>query len=169
MTDAAIPDGPPPPEVVEQAKQILEHAELVNIHPVEIRASRTEATGAARDVRVEATAQYSVASGAMSNRFRYQLEIVDGGEQTLAEIDFTLQVDYEVEADYEPSGEGADFLAGTTGLFAVYPYARELAQSLTTRLQLDPLVLGMLPRGASSPSAISQVARPSGPGAEGGV
>lgn len=167
MTAAA--DGAPPPEVVEQAKQILQHAELVNVHPVEVRASRTEATGIARDIRVEATAEYSVASGAMSNRFRYRLEILDDGEQTLAEIDFTLQVDYEVEADYEPSGEGADFLAGTTGLFAAYPYARELAQSLTTRLQLDPLVLGMLPRGASSPSAISQFARHNGPDAKHGV
>lgn len=73
------------------------------------------------------------------------------------------------DGDYVMTDAAADVLCSTTGLFAAYPYARELAQSLTTRLQQDPLVLGLLPRGGTTPAAVTRVSGHRSPSGSDGV
>lgn len=89
----------------------------------------------------------------------------DGGEalpdglEPVASFRFTFQVDYEVDAGYRVASSDASAITRTTGLFAAYPYARELLQNLSGRLQLDPLVLGKLMRGEVRPAGITRVER----------
>lgn len=144
-------DREPP---LEEARAALDHIELVNVVPTSIHADTHDNPNACSDVRFDISAQINVAPGVFSNRFRYQIELLDD-EQPTATLDFELQVEYEVDGDFEPSREVAEFLTSTTGLFAAYPYARELAQTLTARLQQDPVVLGLMPRGAVGPSRVS--------------
>lgn len=144
-TDAAIAD----------ARLALDHIELVNVVPTQISAQATDNPRPGSDVRYQVSAEISVASGFFANRFRYEIELLDDEDETTAVLDFVLQVEYDVEEDFELGRETAEFLAQTTGLFAAYPYARELAQTLTTRLQQDPLVLGLMPRGAVGPGRVS--------------
>lgn len=71
----------------------------------------------------------------------------DADEEEFAEIHFILVGLYEVPAasDGEPyTEEEWEAFAQTTGQFALYPYAREAASMLTTRLGVPPLTLGML-------------------------
>jgi hypothetical protein len=144
--------GEPP---FEEAQAALDRIELVNVVPTIIHADTHDNPNAARDVRFEVGAQINVAPGAFGNRFRYKIELLDDDEHPTATLDFEFQVEYEVKEDFEPSREVAEFLTRTTGLFAAYPYARELAQTLTARLQQDPLVLGLMPRGAGGPSRVT--------------
>ena len=136
---------------IAEAKLALEHIELVNVVPTHISARTTENPRPGCDVRYQVSAQISVAAGLFGNRFRYEIELLDEADEATAVLDFELQVEYDVEEDFELGRDAAEFLARTTGLFAAYPYARELAQTLTTRLQQDPLVLGLMPRGAMGP------------------
>ena len=147
-----VADREPP---LEDARDALDHIELVNVVPTRIHADTHDNPNACSDVRFDVGAQINVAPGVFGNRFRYQIELLDADEQPTATLDFELQVEYEVEDDFEPSREVAEFLTSTTGLFAAYPYARELAQTLTARLQQDPVVLGLMPRGAVGPSRVS--------------
>ncbi len=98
----------------------------------------------------------------MANKFTYSLDLVEN-EELLASLGFTVLVEWDVDEDFEPSAAAADHICNSTGYFAAYPYARELVQSLSTRLQLDPLVLGTLARGTKQPSGISAVHRSSAP------
>lgn len=163
MSDApaTVADAGPSDEVMQRAREALEHVSIANVHPASLTAELLDVPRAAEQVSVEVEASYSVGPGAYSNRFTYQLDLGDDKEEPVAAISFVLQVDYVVDdPDFELDHGAADFICATTGLFAAYPYARELAQSLTTRLQLDPLVLGLLPRGASRPSGVTRVTRP---------
>jgi hypothetical protein len=156
-TEAREPDK----ATIAAARELLQHAELVNIMPISISASVRDGLRdrAADNARVRVEPSYSAGQGMMANRFRYLIELLDGADELVAELDFTVQVDYDVDPEYTPADDAADFVAATTGSFAAYPYARELAQDLTTRLQLDPLVIGLLPRGADRPDRVTQVAR----------
>lgn len=154
----------PDERVMAAARELVSHLELVNVAPVKVSASLVDEVGGRQptDVRFTVESSYSAGKGTMANRFRYQITLVDEEASPVAELDFTLQVDYDVEPEFEPDEEAAEFVTSTTGMFGAYPYARELAQNLTTRLQLDPLVLGLLPRGTSQPASITRVARQGG-------
>lgn len=164
MSSSQSPDTPreqpsPSEETLAQAREILEKSELVNIRPVELSARSLDLPGRGIDVQVRTHVEFSVDVGLMANRIRYEIGLTDADGERVAEVSFTFQVEYDVEPGYEPPADGADFIAGTTGVFGAYPYARELAQNLTTRLQHDPLVLGLLPRGAGRARTVTQVAR----------
>ncbi len=148
--------------VLAEARDALAHVELINVVPVEISATSRGNPRPAATVRVDVTSQFQVGVGVFGNRFRYDIELLDQDEEPTADLDFTLQVEYDVEEDYEPTSEAAEFLAGTTGLFGAYPYARELAQNLAARLQQDPIVLGLMPRGATVPRAVTRIERSAG-------
>lgn len=155
------PGGEPDPAVVQAAQELLRHAELANVAPTELSARLSEESSGGQPTRAQLTTEfsYSASKGFLANRFQYQIDLLDDEERLFAQLDFTLQVDYSVDPDYEPPQDAAEFVTVTTGLFAAYPYARELAQNLTTRLQLDPLVLGFLPRGATAPANMTHVRR----------
>lgn len=161
-TGADEPDeGKPDPALFAAARELLDHSEIANVTPVNITASLVDEAPGGEPIGVRLTLEPSVTVGlgSMANRFQYQIDLLDEAEATVARLDFTLQVEYEIADDYEPDQEAAEFIARTTGLFGSYPYARELAQNLTTRLQLDPLVLGLLPRGMSEPKQVTWVRR----------
>lgn len=140
---------------IDEAQVALDHIDLINVVPRSIHAEAHDNPNACSDVRYQVEAQYTIGPGFFGNRFRYQIELIDQEEEPTATLDFELQVEYDVSEDYEASHDVAAFLTQTTGIFAAYPYARELAQTLTARLQQDPLVLGLMPRGATGPSRVS--------------
>lgn len=151
----------PSPELRSQVEDVLRHSDLVNVAPISVAASVAEDR---RDLEADkiglsvAMAHHS-GPGEMENRFRYRVALLSADDIELAVIEFILRVEYDVEEGYEPPAEAVEFIADTTGRFAAYPYARELAQSLTTRLQFDPVVLGLMPRGVQKPRGVSRVVR----------
>ncbi len=99
---------------------------------------------------------FAADEGIYGNRFDYSFVLKgDDEDEPLGTIEFSLVLDYDVDEDYEPGLEAADFVTSTTGYFAAYPYARELFQSLASRLQFDPVVLGLIKRGTLRPGTVS--------------
>lgn len=68
---------------------------------------------------------------------------VDGEANDIANIQFTLAGLYSIPEDVEFSDEEVAAFADTTGIFGLYPYAREYVQDVTGRLGLPPLTLGL--------------------------
>lgn len=69
-----------------------------------------------------------------------------GEGDPFADLEFSLMAIYDLpvpEEDDYPDDE-LDAFAKTTVQFALYPYARELVQSLTARLGIPPLTLGTM-------------------------
>ena len=92
---------------------------------------------------------------AFRNRYVWKAELVDSSAAPVAELNATLEVEYDIREGFEPDTEAADAVASSTGFFAAYPYVRELFQSSTARLQIDPMVLGMLLAGSTQPRRVT--------------
>lgn len=153
--------SPPSPELLSAAAELLSNVTLVDVRPDAIRASLEEgvAPGARiASVQIHLASSFAVDPGVYGNRFDYRFKLngTEGG-RTLGTIEFSILLDYDVVEGFEPNREAADFIAGTTGFFAAYPYARELFQSLAGRLQFDPVILGLIRRGSMQPGSITVV------------
>jgi hypothetical protein len=146
-------------EVRAKAQDILAHVELLDIRPCSITASIEQGVAPGThvaSVEMDLAMSFAADEGIYGNRFDYSFVLKgDDEDEPLGTIEFSLVLDYDVDEDYEPDVEAADFLTSTTGYFAAYPYARELFQSLASRLQFDPVVLGLIKRGTLRPGTVS--------------
>lgn len=149
----------PSPELLQKASELIANIELFDIRPCSLMA-KLSGSANPRDlvtsVKADVTLSYLNAEGQYSNRFDYYFKLNgESSENLLADIDFSLILDYRVTEKFTPDSEAAEFVTKTTGLFAAYPYARELVQSLAGRLQFDPIVLGHLKRGSFTPESVN--------------
>jgi hypothetical protein len=155
-------DAPPSPQLLERAKDLLAHAELIDVRPCRIVAELADGIPAGvtpTRVTFDVDLAFAAEESILGNRFDYRFELLgglggEGSPEPLARVEFSLLVDYRVEEGYAPELDAAEFVAGTTGYFAAYPYARELLQLLTSKLQVDPVVLGLINRGTLKPGSI---------------
>jgi hypothetical protein len=83
----------------------------------------------------------------------------DPSDEVIASIDFRLAALYSLEIPEgkpNPTTAELDDYAKTMGMMAVYPYAREFVQNLTSRMGLPPLTLSTFrlpyPDTSSTPS-----------------
>lgn len=77
-------------------------------------------------------------------------------EQKIASIKFTHAGLFSIqmrEGDEPASSAEIEAYGQSTGLFALYPYAREFVYNLTGRLGLPPLTLGVLRLAADRPNS----------------
>lgn len=156
---------PPTPELLERARELLSHVDMIGVRASTIQAELAEGIPAGATpsaVTFDVDLAFAADDGVFGNRFDYKVEVLaepgdDERGEFLARIHFSLLVDYRVDDGYTPPTDAADHVASTTGYFAAYPYARELLQSLTARLHIDPVVLGLLNRGTLRPGSISVV------------
>jgi hypothetical protein len=147
-----------PPELQPRVRALLDNVEIANIRTVECSAVlKSERIGQPRYTNLSIKPEFFARKGSMANRFEYLVEVEDIDGADLAEISFTIVIDYSVASDYEPDHAAADAVCATTGYFAAYPYARELIQAMAGRLQLDPLVVGFLRAGHAAPRGVTVV------------
>lgn len=160
--EAASTGGAIPAEVRDAAADLIRNAEITDIRAVRIVGELADPATPPRTDALTTTFEIGVAYacdvGVFGNKFDYRFVLADPNDVNVATIEFSLVVDYRVDPTYAPLPAAADFVTTSTGYFAAYPFARELLESMTARLGLSPLVLGMLPHGALSPRSIT--ARP---------
>lgn len=70
----------------------------------------------------------------------------DDAAPTIAEISCSFTAAFQNCLDDEPTQDELDAFADTTGIFALYPYAREFFSDATRRMGLPVLVLDLLKR-----------------------
>lgn len=142
-------------ELRRRAQHMLDHCELTNIRIIQFGAERFGPADAA-SATVSSETRYVVDDGLLANRFEWTAEFFDHDEAKVALLTATLLVEYETREGFVADSEAADAIAGSTGYFAAYPYVREVFQSNCARLQLDPLVLGLLMKDRTGPRGISR-------------
>ena len=142
------------------ARELLDNCNIADIRPVHIEADLISPIPRRYSkVGIDSTLEHAVAPGVFRNRFGFRFNLADDDDNSVAELSFVLIVEWAVEEGYTPSADAAEHVARTTGYFAAYPYARELAQSTAARLGLDPLVLGILNRDETKPNAVRAAQR----------
>lgn len=139
----------------ERVQRMLDHCEMSNVRVLDFSAKRFDEHGEPSSAHIASETSYLVNEQAFRNRYFWSAELVDNTSTPVAELSATVLVEYEIREGFAPDPEAADVIAGSTGFFAAYPYVRELFQSCTSRLQLDPMVLGMLLADFTSPRAVT--------------
>lgn len=80
----------------------------------------------------------------MSAEFTIEIsQDIEDETNDIARIEFVLVGMYNIEEELEFTEEEVDAFSKSTGIFALYPYAREYVQSVTSRLGLPALTLGL--------------------------
>jgi hypothetical protein len=144
------------PDLHARVQNMLDHCEIVNVRVIDFSGSRTDVDGRPTTASITSETSYFVSAEAMANRYVWDATLSNETTESVAELKATILVDYKLSEGFSPDKEAADAIAKTTGFFAAYPYVRELLQSTTTRLQLDPLVLGFLMKGEQAPRSLHQ-------------
>lgn len=153
--------GQPPEEILAAAAELLRHCDIADVRPSRISAELiVEGPQQVATVTFNPTLEFAAGPGFFRNRFTYSFSFEDVDEKPVATMEFVLVVEWSVSAEYGAPQDAAEFVATTTGYFAAFPYARELAQATTARLGLDPIVLGVLNRKELRPETIRVVVRP---------
>lgn len=80
-------------------------------------------------------------------------------EQTLAEVEVALIVDYVLDDGPELTEDAVSTYVERNTYFTAHPYLREILQNATLRLGLDPVVLGVLDRNQPRPHEVMLVRR----------
>lgn len=139
----------------ERVRSLLARCEMSNVRVLEFSAKRFDEHSEPSVAHMTSETSFLVNDQAFRNRYVWTAELVDDAGKPVAELKATLLVEYDIHEGFEPDPEAADAIAGSTGYFAAYPYVRELFQSCTSRLQLDPMVLGMLLADSTSPRGVT--------------
>jgi hypothetical protein len=134
---------------------MLDHCEMSNVRVLDFSAKRFDEHSEPATAHITSETSYLVNEDAFRNRYMWKAELVDSSAAPVAELNATLLVEYDIHEGFEPDTEAADAIASSTGFFAAYPYVRELFQSSTARLQIDPMVLGMLLAGSTQPRGVT--------------
>ncbi|MFJ8726503.1 hypothetical protein ACWDWS_39870 [Streptomyces sp. NPDC003328] len=82
-------------------------------------------------------------------------------EQTLAEVDVTLIIDYALDEGPDPTEDAVSTYVEHNTYFTAHPYLREILQNATLKLGLEPVVLGVLSRDEARPNEVMLVRRAS--------
>lgn len=104
------------------------------------------------DVKISPSAQCLPAegdSGLLLVNAAFEVLIRDvnvESEEPVAEIMVTFTAAFQHSLSNEPTQAELDSFADTTGIFAIYPYAREYVSDTTRRMGLPTLVLDLLKR-----------------------
>lgn len=145
-----------PSDLSARVQNMLEHCEISNVRVVDFSGSRADVEGRPTSANITSETSYFVSDEAMANRYVWDATLSNDASEIVAELKATILVDYELSEGFSPDKDAADSISKTTGFFAAYPYVRELLQSTTARLQLDPLVLGFLMKGEQAPRSVHQ-------------
>jgi hypothetical protein len=155
--------GVPSEELRTKAQELLSHIELLDIRPLRLAASIEEGVSPGAhvtSVNMDLAISFAADTAVYGGRFDYSFLLKgDPAGEVVGQVEFSLLVEYNVDEDFTPDVEAAAFVTRTTGYFAAYPYARELFQSLTSRLQFDPIVIGLIKRDTMKPGAVSIATR----------
>lgn len=97
------------------------------------------------DLDVQPAAQLTPDSDAVIVSVDFGLKMSQGDSEPMdiAKIEFTLVGLYTLPEGTDFAEEEIDSFGRTTGVFALYPYAREYIQDVTGRLGLPALTLGL--------------------------
>lgn len=139
----------------ERVGRLLDHCEISNVRVLDFSAKRFDEHGEPSYAHIASETSYLVNEQVFLNRYLWKAELVDDASKPVAELNATLLVEYNIREGFDPDAEAAEAIANSTGFFAAYPYVREIFQSCTSRLQLDPMVLGMLLAGSTSPRGVT--------------
>ena len=145
----------------ERMQRMLDSSEMSNVRVLEFAAKRFDEHSEPTTAQISSETSFLVNEDVFLNRYIWTANLLDSSAASVAEVTATILVEYDIREGFDPDIDAAAAIANSTGFFAAYPYVRELFQSCTARLQIDPMTLGMLMAGSTQPRGVT-ITRTSG-------
>jgi hypothetical protein len=144
-------------DLASRVKHLVEHAILRDVRLVRWSGELSPGYIApVQTVRVHGeTPMYRLSSGALSCRFDFRVELLDDGEESFGNITADVLVDYELAAECDTDEQTVSCFMDTNAFFMAYPYIREAIHSMSARLGVDAVLLGILRRDELRPSGVT--------------
>jgi len=101
------------------------------------------------------TPEYRISDDSISCRFRHIVELLNDDQNVCATVESHHVASFALEPGRDISEDAVSMWVDHNVFFMVYPYLREAVQAMTTRLSLEPVVLGTLLRDEGRPSGVS--------------
>ena len=92
-------------------------------------------------------------------RLMQEVLLLDDRDTTLAYVEVAIVVSFTLAGDERPEEQVIALFVEHNVYFIAYPYLREAVQATTSRLGLDPVVLGTLSRDEFRPTEVTLVPR----------
>jgi preprotein translocase subunit SecB len=137
-------------ELLELAAPVAEQVQIRGVLLAEVRSKRQpDADGSRKDiqvkievVRVDLAPQRDVNAFVVQPTFRLRAEWLDQRDEAAPfEIEGTFVAFYSLESIENFTDENLQAFAQVNGVFNVWPYWRELAQSMVSRMGLPPFTV----------------------------
>lgn len=133
-------------------------ADLIDIRLFESSSKLVEVVAAdvslASDMQVEPT--MTVDGDALVARVRFRVEITRADDDSpVASVECTYGALYRLPSEHDLPRNELQAFSQSVGLLALYPYAREFTQTVTTRMGLPPLVLPILRQAIPQPEVFA--------------
>jgi hypothetical protein len=88
-------------------------------------------------------------------RFTQRVLLLDDASQHLALVEVVCVLEFRLDDGPEPDSEALSAYAAHDAYYVAHPYIREAIQATTTKLGLDPVILGVLDLREGRPSEIA--------------
>lgn len=124
----------------------VQRVQLQSIAMTECAASRTSSHGVVA-TQLEVQSGHRVTDEGVDYRFEFKCTPTDDQSGQVAEIRVVMVATFELEGSATPEPEFVAQFAQDVAFMAVYPYGREVMQSLAARLEIPSLTLGLVRRG----------------------
>jgi hypothetical protein len=105
---------------------------------------------------------YRVTPTSLFCRFEHSVELLDFDSDAYASIRTQHVVTFSLAKGEAPDDEAIGMWMDSNVYFMVYPYVREAIHAMSTRLDLPPVLLGVLSRDQATPSGVVVMNRESG-------
>lgn len=104
------------------------------------------------EISISIESSFRVVEEGFDCRYNVKLPIVSNGAH-VANIEVATIASFKLPAGMEPSRDDVRAFMGSVGYFVAMPFIREAVQTMSVRLGLDALTLGLLVQGQDSPAS----------------
>ncbi|UUX60194.1 protein-export chaperone SecB [Glutamicibacter halophytocola] len=131
------------------AARLAAHAEMIDVRMVQASFEHQEFPDPGTidyELHISPEARMDDSSSALVTSAKFIVDMKqdsDGETIDIAHIEFVFAGMYKMIDKIHVEDEEVKAFANTTGVFALYPYAREYVQDVTSRLGLPSLTLGL--------------------------
>ena len=148
-------------DLLEQVEDLVRRTSLVDIRLIHWSGDvRFDIRAETKQLRIDAgTPDYRIDDDSISCRFRHTVELLDDDENAYATVEAHHIANFALEPGSDVSEDAVSAWVDHNVFFMIYPYLREAIQTMTTRLNVDPVVLGVLSRNGARPSGGSILKR----------
>jgi hypothetical protein len=133
-------------------KELVQRAELTEIRYTKWHAELlVEEPGDVGEIEVKITHSLRVRGTTFDTKFEVDVPVLSEDEKDLARIEMAIVASFTLEGGEPPERKLVSEFIRRVAFFVVMPFIRESLHSLSTRLGLEPITIGLLQQGSAMP------------------